>query len=120
MFWIRSGLPGISVISGWFTAACAAPTGTSASIEDAREALLQALGDASARRASLRLRIQNAPDAPTLWHLRPEVMNAVAQVHGEAEGRRRVGEATGRFEGLVSEAALTSPRPGIRMASTSP
>ena len=117
MSWFRSGLQGIS-ISDWFTTGAAAVAQVPAhGLEDARGAMLDALGDAGGRqRAMLQLRIRNAPDVHTLWALRPRVMDAVSHQHGESEGRRRLAQATSRFEGLLPAAALTSARGRHRMA----
>ena len=104
MFWIRSGLHSIS-ISDWLTAGPAPAPDPSAALRDAREAMLDALGEAGGRtRATLQLRIRNARDARDLWHLRPALMDAVAQMHGEWEGRKRLAEVTQKFEQLLPEA----------------
>ena len=120
MFWIRSGLQHMS-ISDWLTAGPAVAADPSAALEEAREALLEALGDAGGRkRATLALRVRNAVDARTLWELRTDVMNAVAQAHGEWEGRRRLEQVTAKFEGLLPVAHLTSVRRRTRMAAATP
>lgn len=120
MFWIRSGLQSIS-ISDWLTAGPAVMADPANGLEDAREALLEALGDAGGRkRATLQLRLHNAPDVHVLWALRPEVMEAVAHAHGEAEARKRLARATDKFEGLVPAPALTSARRRHRMTPASP
>jgi hypothetical protein len=120
MFWIRSGLQSIS-ISDWLTAGPAVAADPANGLEDAREALFEALGDAGGRkRATLQLRIRNAADVHVLWALRPEIMEAVAHLYGEAEGRKRLARATDRFEGLVPASALTSARRRHRMAPASP
>lgn len=117
MFWIRSGLHSIS-ISDWLTAGPAIADEPSSGLEDARKALLDALGDTGGRkRESLLRRIAHAPDVHALWAIRPEVMDAVSQVHGESEGRRRLARATEKFAGLVPAAALTKPGRRHRIAS---
>lgn len=118
MSWIRSGLHSISIVD-WLTAGPAIADEPANDVEDAREALLAALGDAGAERRSILLRrIANAPDIHTLWALRPEVMDAVSQLHGESEGWRRLARATEKFEGLVPGALpLTKPRRRHRIAS---
>ena len=116
MSWIRSGLPSIS-ISDWLGAGPVVASGPANGLEDARDALLDALGDAGGtRRESLLRRIASAPDVHALWAMRPEVMNASAHAHGESEGRRRLALASGKFEGLVPAAALTSRRRRLGMA----
>jgi phage baseplate assembly protein W len=120
MFWIRSGLQSMS-ISDWLTAGPAVAAEPSATLEDAREAMLDALGETGGRRRlTILLRIQKASDARDLWELRTDVMNAVAQAHGEWEGRRRLEHVTACFEGLLPVAALTSARGRHRMASARP
>jgi hypothetical protein len=109
MFWIRSGLHSIS-ISDWLTAGPALAGEPVGNLEDARKAMLEALGDAAARRASLQLRIRTAADARALWELRQEVMNAVSHMYGESEGRRRLALVTPKFEGLL--AVASAPRRG--------
>jgi hypothetical protein len=117
MFWIRSGLHSIS-ISDWLTAGPTIADEPSNDIEGAREAMLDALGNAGGRRRDgLLRRISHAADIHVLWALRPEVMDAVAQMHGESEGRRRLALATEKFVGLVSAAALTKPGRRHRIAS---
>jgi hypothetical protein len=119
MSWFRSGLHSIS-IADWLTPAPAVDATPPNGLEDVRLALLQALGEAGGRRrATLLLRIRNAPDVHSLWALRPDLMDAVSRLHGEREGRRRLAQATETFEGLLPAAALTSARRGHRMASTS-
>jgi hypothetical protein len=70
------------------------------------------LGDAGAKqRATLALKIRAAADARSLWELRAELMTAVSQLYGEAEGRKRLAAASAPFQGLLPQAcALTSPR----------
>jgi hypothetical protein len=107
MFWIRSGLHSIS-ISDWLTAGPAVVPDASAALEDARDAMLEALGDAGRRkRATLGLRIQTAQDAASLWALRPDVMTVACQIYGESDARKRLAVATASFQGLVPEAAVS-------------
>ena len=119
MSWFRSGLQGTS-ISDWFTTGAAVAQVPARGLEDVREAMLEALGDAGGRHgAKLQLRIRNAPDVHMLWALRPQVMDAVSHEHGEAEGRRRLARATVTFDGLLPVATLTSARGRHRMAPAS-
>jgi hypothetical protein len=111
MFWIRSGLHSIS-ISDWLTAGPAVAADPSSALEDARQAMHEALGEAGAKkRATLALRIRNAPDLHSLWELRPELMTIISQLYGETEGRRRLVTASAPFEGILPQARpLTSVR----------
>jgi hypothetical protein len=111
MFWIRSGLHAIS-ISDWLTAGPSVAADPSAGLEEARQAMLEALGPAGERkRATLALKIRCAPDVQSLWDLRAELMTVASQLYGEAEGRRRVAGATTAFHGLIAQAgSLTDHR----------
>jgi hypothetical protein len=105
MFWIRSGLHSIS-ISDWLTAAPAVMADPPAALEDARQAMLDALGPAGARkRPSLSLRIRTAQSATALWDVRSELMTIASQLHGESEGRKRLAHVTGLFESLLPAAS---------------
>jgi hypothetical protein len=115
MYWIRSGLQGITIFSDWLSSGAPAPTEPagapvpSHTLEEVRGAMLEALGDAGgARRATLLFRIRKAADAASLWELRPAVMEAVARMHGEWEGRRRLALVTELFEGLLPQASATA------------
>jgi hypothetical protein len=127
MSWFRCSLYSIShgiSMSDWLAPGPAATATPTNGLEDVREAMLEALRDVpdaagGRQRTALLLRIRNAPDVHSLWALRPDVMQAVSQMHGESEGRRRLARATEKFDGLLSPAALTSARRGFRMAQTS-
>jgi hypothetical protein len=110
MFWIRSGLHSIS-ISDWLTAGPAVMPDPLPTIGDAREAMLDALGTQGERKyATLTLRIRKAPDAQSLWALRPDLMNAACQLFGEGEACKRLGRVTTHFETLLPVAAASSKR----------
>jgi hypothetical protein len=116
MSWIRSGLHGIS-ISNWFTAAPVAVADPSLALEEARQAMLDALGAAGARkRPSLSLRIRTGPNAAVLWELRPELMMIASQLHGEVEGRKRLARVTSLFESLLPVASGGSKRKSAALA----
>jgi hypothetical protein len=113
MFWNRCGLQGMS-ISGWLTHSVPeATTESPHTLEEARAAMLEALGEAGGhRREILQLRIRKVADARSLWELRPALMQAVASIHGEWEGRRRLARVTEKFEGLVPHARASRHRGG--------
>jgi hypothetical protein len=120
MFWIRSGLQGISIFSDWLLSGSSAPASAPAAeepshtLEEARAAMFEALGEAGdSRRATLLLRIRQAADARSLWELRPAVMQAVARMYGEWEGRRRLAQVTEKFEGLLPHASAGRARGGF-------
>ncbi|HEY8049934.1 MAG TPA: hypothetical protein VIE63_12220 [Ramlibacter sp.] len=104
MFWIRSGLHSIS-ISDWLTTGHAVLSDPSDVLEDARDAMLDVLGDdAQKKQSKLVLRIESAQDAQSLWALRPDLMNAASRLYGEAEARRRLARATVHFDTLLPTA----------------
>ena len=105
MFWIRSGLHSIS-ISDWLTAGPVVVPDPSELLDDAREAMLDALGPQGSRKyATLTLRVRRAPDAQSLWALRPDLMNVTCQLFGEGEARKRLARVTTYFESLLPMAS---------------
>ena len=106
MFWIRSGLQSLS-LSDWLTgpAALEADTVAAGDLDSIRLALFDSVGDQGLRhRQRLSLRIRRAETLEALWHLRSDVMEASALVHGEAEARRRLTAVTRMFDGLLPQA----------------
>ena len=104
MFWIRSGLHGTS-ISDWLTAGPAAVPDASGALDDAREAMVEALGTQGERKfAALALRIRKSPDLNSLWAIRPDLLYAACRLYGEAEGRKKLAKVTGFFEGFLPAA----------------
>lgn len=72
------------------------------SINEIRQAMLAALGDAAEKRfALIQLRITYADDIDDLWYLRGDVMAAVASFAGEAIAKERLGQISEMFVGLV-------------------
>lgn len=116
MFWIRSGLHAVS-ISDWLTAGPSVAADPASATEDARDAMLEALGsDDTKKHMALAMKIRNARDIHALWALRPELMTAVSHAHGESEARKRLAAATVPFESVLPEAgALTRQRRGHAM-----
>ena len=104
MFWIRSGLHSIS-ISDWLTAGPVVVPDSGAALHDAREAMLDALGETGRRKnATLALKIRKAPDFHSLWAVRPDLMTAISHQSGEAEANRRLAQVTTHFAGVLSAA----------------
>ena len=110
MFWIRSGLHSIS-ISDWLTAGPVVVPDSAELIADAREAMLETMGPQGERKyATLTMRIRRAPDAQSLWALRPDLMNAACQLFGEGEGHKRLARVTSYFESLLPVASGSRKR----------
>lgn len=79
-------------------------------IEAIRQAMLDCLGPAgSAAFPVLERRVSMASDVRGLWYLRPELMNALSKVHGEAAARDQIRDLSARFEGLLPRSYKTRP-----------
>jgi hypothetical protein len=114
MFWLRSGLHSIP-FSDWLASGSAPLADSSHALEDARDAMLDVLGDAGRKKnAKLALRISAAPDALALWCQRPDLMTAASRLFGEAEAVRRLAAATVHFESLLPAAAAPRRRRAVR------
>ena len=87
-----------------------------AKTDEIREKMLDLLGANGAvffpRTAQ---RLQHAPDVDDLWHLRPNLMAALAAIYGEEVARLQVSTVTGMFDGLLSRDLKPRPSPlGLR------
>jgi hypothetical protein len=112
MFWIRSGLHHIS-ISDWLTAGPGVVPDASGALGDAREAMLDILGDSGEKKhPTLALRIRKAPDMHALWAVRPDLMTAACKLFGEGAARRKLSHVTTYFEGILP-AATTRRRKAV-------
>ncbi len=77
-------------------------------IEDIREAMLELLPDDELRRfPQVTRRIRYAGDVQALWYLRGDLMAILAGEHGEAEARRRIGDLTRMFRGLMPRSMVS-------------
>ena len=104
MFWIRSGLHSIS-ISDWLTAGPTVTPVAPEPLDDAREAMLDVLGDAGEKKhATLALRIRKAADMHSLWAIRPDLMTAACKLFGESAAHRKLSHVTTYFEGILPAA----------------
>ncbi len=56
-------------------------------------------------------RLQHAPDVHDLWHLRPNLMAALAAIHGEEAARLQVASVTGMFDGFLPRGLKPRPSP---------
>ena len=69
-------------------------------LESIRHAMLDALaGTHDERSTMLAWRIRLSRDVQGLWYLRPELMAALANAHGEAVARRTLSRITELFSG---------------------
>jgi hypothetical protein len=114
MFSLRSGFQSLShslSFSDWLTPGSTPAADPSHVLEDARDAMLDVLGeDGRKNNAKLALRITAAPDALALWCQRPDLMTAASKLFGEAEAQRRMQAATVHFESLLPAAATPRRR----------
>jgi hypothetical protein len=66
---------------------------------EVRQAMLDSLGDPLSPACSgLRSRIQGANDLQNLWHLRGDLMQALALMRGESRAADELGQITRLFE----------------------
>ena len=81
-----------------------------------RQAMLDALGESITPASSvLRVRLRCAADLQNLWHLRGELMQTLALMHGEGRAARELNQITTLFEpnlprGLARSVQRTQPR----------
>ena len=57
----------------------------------------------------LERRVMFAPDAESLWYLRPELLMALADTEGEAAARKKIAGISQHFAGLLPQALLAPP-----------
>lgn len=80
--------------------------------EDVRESMLCALGPSGPRHfPQVTRRIRYASDIHALWYLRGDLMAALANMHGEAEARRKIANITAQFRGLLPGGLNSRPSP---------
>lgn len=88
------------------------PTAAPAQVDHVRQAMSEALGpDGQARFVVLATRIRCARDVMALWHLRADLMAALAALRGEAAARAQLAKVTAAFDGLLPPGLLPR-RPG--------
>ena len=81
-------------------------------VEDLRAAMLAQLqGCSNAQAARLRLKAGCTCDAPSFWHLRPHLMQAVAAARGEAQARCSVAALDDVLRRHWPDAPLSRPAP---------
>ena len=83
-----------------------------ATMDQIREAMLaMAAVDPGERAAGLARRIRYATDLQTLWFMRGEIMQLLAQDHGEAAAREKVDELSSMFTHLLPSGLRSRPSP---------
>lgn len=81
-------------------------------VDDLRAAMLAQLqGCGNAQAVRLRLKAGCTHDAPSFWHLRPGLMQAVAAERGEAQARRSVAALDEVLRRHWPDAPLSRPAP---------
>ncbi len=81
-------------------------------VDDLRATLLAQLqGCGNVQAARLRLKAGCTYDAPSFWHLRPRLMQAVAAEHGEAHARCSVAALDEVLRRHWPDAPLSRPAP---------
>lgn len=90
----------------------------SSSVEDRldviRQRMLDSLGGTDALQMStLQRRVLFAPDAESLWYLRPEILTDISAARGERIARQLLEEISAGFEGLLPQ-GLMARRAGRR------
>jgi hypothetical protein len=94
----------------------AGPPGTGATAAGGmhlvRQAMLEAMVAAGLVQPSrLSTRIRYCSDVTGLWHLRSELMQALAAAHGELHARSEIDHITELFDGHVSSSLTSRPAP---------
>lgn len=87
------------------------PDGPDETVIAIQQAMLATLGETGNGHGMLRRRITHASDLQKLWHLRGELMGAVAGLQGEAAARTVLLEISEEFEGLLPGGLSTRPSP---------
>jgi hypothetical protein len=107
MSWVTDGLHWPGLVAGWSavraewrSAAGARARALRAETQAVRHAMLAALGEAG-REPGLRMKLLHAPDAECLWHLRNELMVALAARDGEAAATDHLARLTPLFRNLL-------------------
>ena len=79
-------------------------------IEAVRQSMLECLGPSGcAAFPVLVRRVSLVADIKGLWYLRPELMNALAAVHGELIARTQIRDLSLKFEGLLPGGFYSRP-----------
>jgi hypothetical protein len=104
----------LSTLQGAITRRGADKPSLSDRLEDIRQAMLDSLDDAGGRPFSqMERRVLFAPDAESLWYLRPELLMVIATLRGERAARQLLEQISGMFTGLLPK-GLNSRPAGLR------
>jgi len=83
-----------------------------AKTDEIREKMLELLGaNGAVFFPRIAQRLQHAPDVNDLWHLRPNLMAALAEIYGEEAARLQVAKVTRMFKGLLPGNLKPRPSP---------
>ncbi|MBC7471556.1 MAG: hypothetical protein H7322_19725 [Ramlibacter sp.] len=109
---MRTWKPTIQSLFGLLGGAQRSPQQLDDAIGDIQEAMLEALGHSGAKSfPAVARRIQHASDVQSLWHLRGDLMGALAALNGELSARDTIEAISDRFEGLLPKGLSTRPSP---------
>lgn len=112
MFSVASSL--LSTLQGAITRRASATPSLSDRLEEIRQAMLDGLEDAGGRPfARIERRVLFAPDAESLWYLRPELLMVIASMRGEMAARQLLEQISPMFTGLLPK-GLNSRPAGLR------
>jgi hypothetical protein len=79
-------------------------------LEDIRQSMLDSLEDAGAMPLTqIERRVIFAPDAESLWYLRPELLVVIASMRGERAARQRLEQISAMFTGLLPKGLSSRP-----------
>ena len=100
----------LATLHGALSGADAAALSMQDRLEEIRQRMLDSLAETGGWQMSeLERHLLLAPDAESLWYLRPELLMAVAARHGERVARQLIEEISAQFEGLLPR-GLAPPR----------
>jgi hypothetical protein len=86
-----------------------------ARLEDIRHAMLDSLEDAGDMPLTqIARRVMFAPDAESLWYLRPELLMVIASMRGERAARQILEQISVMFTGLLPKGLNSRPAGLIR------
>ena len=79
-------------------------------LEEIRQAMLDSLEDAGGTPfAQIERHVIFAPDAESLWYLRPELLVVIASMRGERAARQRLEQISALFTGLLPKGLNSRP-----------
>lgn len=85
-------------------------------VGNVRQQMLEKLdGCGLAANSPVMRQIADASDLQGLWYLRPNIMQALASIHGEVRARSILGSITPLFAGLLPESMFKRLRSALQM-----